>query len=132
MISFCWAARVYFENERTTMKALRFWLPTLIGLLITPLFLISLSDTISPKADHAGAGMGQLLVLYPVPLLAMMFAPRLPALGALWLQFPVYGFIISYANLRKSIWLKVLAGMVWFHLIAITGFVVVLAIQAVL
>lgn len=113
------------------MKRFRFWLPSLIGLFVAPLFFL-LPYTISSGADHAGAGMVQLLVLYPIPLLAMMFAPGLLAIAAVWLQFPLYGFVISYANLRQSLWLKILAGIIWLHLIAIGAFIIIFVIQTAL
>jgi len=40
-------------------------------------------------------------------------------------QFPFYGFVISDAKLKQSFWLKVLAGVIWLHIVVI---VVVLAI----
>ena len=47
------------------------------------------------------------------------------AVGAAIVQFPLYGFVISYAKLKQSFWLKVCAGVIWLHIVVI---VVVLAI----
>jgi len=45
------------------------------------------------------------------------------------LQFPLYGFIISYANLKRRWWLRLAAAIVWLHLIAIFAGVMVFFIQ---
>jgi hypothetical protein len=120
------------------MRTLRFWLPVIVGFFVTPLFYFLLPYLISPGASHAGAGMGQLLVMYPIPLLTMMFAASsgdsffmgAVAFVAFGLQFPLYGFIISYARLKESVWLKVLAGIVWLHLIIIGVFLIIFLVQA--
>jgi hypothetical protein len=41
------------------------------------------------------------------------------ALAGAVLQFPLYGFIVSYANLKQHWWLTLCAGVVWVHLIVI-------------
>jgi hypothetical protein len=120
------------------MRNIRFWLPAIIGVFLTPIFFYLLPYLIPAGSGHAGAGMVQLLVVYPLPLLTMMFLSgkssdaflsQALAMGAIWVQFPLYGFIISYANLRKSLWLKICAGLVWVHLIAIAAFVIIFVIQ---
>ena len=73
-----------------------------------------------------------MLLFYPLPVFAMrFFAGRPPSdaflsqvisvltLLMIILQFPVYGFIISYTNLKRSLWLKLCGVVVWLHMIAI-------------
>ena len=86
-----------------------------------------------------------MLVFYPLPVFSMMlFAggsssdaflshviSRL-AFAGMVLQFPLYGFIISYANLKRHLWLRLCAGVVWLHTIAIIGCLTVFFIQALL
>ena len=116
------------------MRNIRFWVPVSIGALLTPvcLYLIATSAGDSGASGHAGAGMGAMLVFYPLPVFSMMFFSGGPsgdaflslvisrlAFAGMVLQFPLYGFIISYANLRRHLWLRVCAGIVWLHMIAI-------------
>jgi hypothetical protein len=87
--------------------------------------------------------MGAILLFYPLPAFSMMlFAGRpsgdaflshiISVLGfvGMMLQFPLYGFIISYANLNRSLWLKLCAGVIWLHIIAIVACVTIFFIQA--
>ena len=121
------------------MRSIRFWLPPIIGFLIIPAMWLLLPYTISSGADHAGAGLGQLLVLYPIPML-IVFSSKTAndawlltlALAVALIQFPLYGFIISCARLKKALWLKILAGIAWVHVIAAVAFMIILAIQAAL
>ena len=116
------------------MKKLRFWIPTIVGgLIIAPacLYLIAAS---AGESGHAGAGMGAILLFYPLPAALMMLAggaapdnaffslllSRL-AYSAMVIQFPLYGFTISYANLKRNLWLRVCAAVVWLHLIVIVA-----------
>ena len=117
------------------MRNFRFWVPTIIGALATPVCFYLVFDMGSGHATasgHAGAGMGALLIFYPLPLFVMMLSAAGPsrdaflsqvvgalAIGAAILQFPLYGFIISYAKLKRSFWLKLCAGVVWLHIVAI-------------
>ena len=116
------------------MRNIRFWIPAIVGALVPaiPLYLTSMSS------DHAGAGLGSFVIFYPVPLFAMMIFSggtasdaftshglSFLALGAAILQFPLYGFTISYATLKKSSRLKVCVGIIWLHIIAIVLFLVV-------
>lgn len=126
------------------MKNIRFWIPLIIGVVLTPvcLYLIGTSAGYSGASGHAGAGMGAMLLFYPLPLFSMMlFAggtsgdaflshviSRL-AFAGMVLQFPLYGFVISYANLKRHLWLRLCAGVVWLHLIAIIGCLTVFLIQ---
>jgi hypothetical protein len=125
------------------MRTLRFWIPTLIGATVLPIlyFLITLPSG-GAAAGHAGAGMGLILVFYPLPLAILMFfgaANNDESLGPLirgivylaaFLQFPLYGFVISYARLRHSLWLKILAGIVWFHIGIVTLVTIIASLQA--
>ena len=125
------------------MKNIRFWIPVIIGVSLTPvcLYLIGTSVGYSGASDHAGAGMGAMLLFYPLPVFFMMlFAgasgdaflshviSRLAFAGML-LQFPLYGFIISYAKLKRHWWLRLCAGVVWIHITAIIAGVMVFFIQ---
>jgi hypothetical protein len=126
------------------MRNIRFWFPTIIGVALTPvcLYLIAASASDSGASGHAGAGMGAMLLFYPLPAFSiMLFAGRpsgdafLPhvisvlGFGGMMLQFPLYGFIISYADLKRSFSLKLCAGVVWIHIIAIVGCVIIFFIQ---
>ena len=127
------------------MKTLRFWIPVIIGALWTPvcLLLIGASASESGASGHAGAGLGATLLFYPIPAaLMMLFSGASPenaflsqllsrlAFAAMLLQFPLYGFIISYAHLKQLWWIKLCAGFVWLHLIAIIGGLAIFFIQA--
>ena len=123
------------------MRNIRFWIPAIIGALVPPICLY-----LTPMgADHAGAGLGALLLFYPVPLFIMMLLAGGPsgdaflsqiigalAFGGAILQFPLYGFIISYAKLKQSFWLKLCAGVIWLHIIAIAVFLVIALIHKLL
>lgn len=126
------------------MRHVRFWIPAIIGALLTPvcLYLIATSAGGSGASGHAGAGMGAMLLFYPIPVFSMMllaagssgdaFLSRVIsglAFVAMVLQFPLYGFFISYANLKQRFWLKLCAGVVWLHVIAIIGCLTVFFIQ---
>ena len=126
------------------MRNIRFWILAIIGALVTPvcLYLITTSAGHSGASGHAGAGMGAMLLFYPIPVFSMiLFAAGSSgdvflshiisglAFVAMVLQFPLYGFTISYANLKQHFWLKLCAGVVWLHLIAIIGCLAVFLIQ---
>ena len=128
------------------MKNLRFWIPTIVGgLIIAPacLYLIVASGG-SGESGHAGAGMGAILLFYPLPAALMMLAggaapdnaffslllSRL-AYSAMVVQFPLYGFTISYANLKRNLWLRVCAALVWLHLIVIVAGLAIYFLQVV-
>src|SRR5438552_17357328 len=122
------------------MKRIRFWLPPLMGLFVTPLIFFLLPYTIGPGPSHT-PGLGQFLALYPAPMLLIIFFDLKPTesfsletviRAASWIQFPLYGFIVSYANLKKTLWLKILAGIVWVHIIGIAALMTILVIQTVL
>jgi hypothetical protein len=125
------------------MRNIRFWIPALIGALLTfgSYFIVILADG-SGHSAHAGAGMVVILVLYPLPsLFAMVFATgpsgdaflsqviSALAFAGMVLQFPLYGFIVSYANLKRHLWLRVCAGIIWLHLIIILVCLGVFVIQ---
>jgi hypothetical protein len=127
------------------MKNTRFWIPVISGALLTPLclYLIGASASGTAVSGHAGAGMGAMLLFFPLPaVLKMLFsgaspnnaflALLIPRLGfaAMVLQFPLYGFISSYAHLKRRSWLRLCVGAIWLHLIVIIGCVVVFFMQA--
>ena len=128
------------------MRNIRFWIPVIIGALVTPIFLYLIyASASSGTSSHAGAGMGAILLFYPLPMFFMVLSDGGPSadafltqvlsrLGfiAILLQLPVYGFVISYANLKKSWWLRLARTVVWLHLIAIFAGLVVFFIQSAL
>jgi len=129
------------------MRNIRFWIPAIIGALLTPvcLYLIVMSARGSGASGHAGAGMIAMLLFYPLPVFSMMLFAGGPssdaflshvisrlAFGGMVLQFPLYGFIISYANLKRHLWLRLCAGLVCLHIIAIIGGLLVFFLQALL
>jgi hypothetical protein len=110
------------------MRNIRFWIPAIIGALVTAIsFYVATTGT-----DHAGAGLGAFLLFYPAPLFIMMLFGGSPSsdafvsqfMGALAFagaiaQFPLYGFIISYTKLKQSFWLRLFTGLIWLHVFAI-------------
>jgi hypothetical protein len=127
------------------MRSIRFWTPAIIGALLTPIcfYLITSSASDSDASGHAGAGMVAMILFYPLPFFFMillagtstgdaflsLIISRLAFIGAA-VQFPLYGFIISYANLRPRLCLRVCAGAVWLHLIAIIAGLGIFFIQS--
>ena len=128
------------------LRSVRFWTPTIIGALLTPVcFYLIVNSPTSGAAGHAGAGLGALMIIYPLPLLILMrFAGNSSgdafrsqiisalAFGGMILQFPLYGFLISYANLKQSFWLKTCATLAILHVIAIVGLLAIYLIQTLL
>jgi hypothetical protein len=112
------------------MRNLRFWIPPLIGVLVTPFSLFA-------AMASSGAGHGSYaaaMVLYPLSFLMLVlfagarttdaFADQIIhtisivlILGIAILQFPFYGFVFSYARLKHLWWLTVAAGLICIHLI---------------
>jgi hypothetical protein len=121
------------------MRRLRFWIPPLIGLFVSPLLYFLLAYTGGPGPSHT-PGLGQLLVFYPIPMLMVAYvlkstdssSPQIVMDAAFWIQFPLYGFIVSFARLKKTLWLKILAGLVWVHIITIALLTTILMIKTVL
>jgi hypothetical protein len=96
------------------MKSFKFWIPIIIGVLVTPLLL-------GAALISTGAGHGSYLsalIFYPVPLLLLFLQPinindaflkgiienTMLALvfGAAIIQYPLYGFFISYAKKKEG------------------------------
>lgn len=112
------------------MNKFRFWIPCLVGVLITPVFFYASTLSGGGAASHAGAGF-QIFVFYPIPfLLAIFFTEsadnvsslgqiiRFFCIGLAVIQFPLFGFIVSYAHLKKgSIFYALVKILVWFHII---------------
>jgi hypothetical protein len=96
------------------MKKLRFWIPTMIGILATPIFLFLVLN--STRAGH-GSYLS-FLVFYPMSFLSLLLQTVKPddafmttiidnasvalAIGFALIQFPLYGFVISYAGTRRD------------------------------
>ena len=124
------------------MRKFRFWLPTIVGTLITPVLLFT-------AAVSTGAGHGSYaaaIVLYPLSIVIMvLFAGIAPGdafatqtiqtismaliIGLAILQFPLYGFVLSYARLKNKWWLTVGAGIIYLHLFGIAVWVVIAGIM---
>jgi hypothetical protein len=126
------------------MRNIRFWIPVIIGALLTPIswYLIVASAVGSGASSHAGAGMVAMVVLYPIPVFFLMLFSGGPssdafvsllmsrlAFAGMLLQFPLYGFMISYAKLKRHFLLRLAAVVVWLHIIAIIAGVIVFFIQ---
>jgi hypothetical protein len=124
------------------MRNLRFWLPTIIGALLTPVFLFA-------AAASTGAGHGSYaaaLVLYPVSMMIMVsFAgvahsdaftsqsiqtiSLVLVIGLAILQFPLYGFVLSYAGLKDKWWLTIAAGIICLHLLGVAVWLIIAGIM---
>lgn len=94
------------------MKNLSFWMPSIVGALATPVFI--LTALISTGAGHGS--YTSLLVFYPAPLLLLFLNSEgsnhgwlltiidniviASAVVSALLQFPIYGFIVSYSQLK--------------------------------
>jgi len=124
------------------MRNLRFWLPTIIGALLTPVFLFA-------AAVSTGAGHGvyaAAMVLYPVSMMIMVsFAvfthsdafvsqtiqtiSLVVVIGLAILQFPLYGFVLSYARLKDKWWLTIAAGIIFLHLFGIAVWLIIAGIM---
>lgn len=124
------------------MRNFRFWLPTIVGTLITPVLLFA-------AAVSTGAGHGSYaaaIVLYPLSIVTMvLFAGVAPGdafatqtiqtvsmvliIGLAILQYPLYGFVLSYARLKNKWWLTVAAGIIYLHLFGIAVWLVIAGIM---
>jgi len=124
------------------MRNFRFWLPTIIGALITPLLLLFAG--ISTGGGHGGYGAA--FVLYPLPLLILVLsAVAAPTdaliakpvetlslgviIGLAIIQFPLYGFVLSYARLKITWWLTLVAGIIYLHLFGLAVRLVIAGIM---
>lgn len=131
--------------EPDCMRNIRFWIPVIIGAVATPVcwYLIGVSAVGSGASGHAGAGMVALLLFYPLPSISRMLIAGGPSSDALFplvmvrlaeagmlLQFPLYGFIISYAKLKRHFLPRLAAVVIWIHITAITAAVMVFFIQS--
>ena len=98
------------------MNKIRFWIPFLIGVLITPVFFYASTLSDSSAASHAGAGF-QMILFYPIPFLLAIFSSPVLGIGLAAIQFPLFGFIVSYANLKKeSVFYAVIKVIIWLHI----------------
>ncbi|MEK6334166.1 MAG: hypothetical protein AABM67_04395 [Acidobacteriota bacterium] len=124
------------------MRNFRFWLPTAIGTLMAPVFLWA-------ALDSTGAGHGSYdaaIVFYPLSMLILglfagvaandAFATQILqtfsmviVVGIAVLQFPFYGFVLSYAKLKNSWWLTAVAGIICLHLVGIGVWLVIAGVM---
>lgn len=124
------------------MRNFRFWIPPIIGLLVTPPFLFA--ALVSTGAGHGSYAAA--LVLYPVSMLILVlfagvgptdaFAAQIVqtismalVLGIAILQFPSYGFVLSYARIKSLWWLTISAGIVYLHLVGIAIWLIIAGIM---
>ena len=113
------------------MKNLAFWKPVIIGAAITPIFLLV-------AIGAAGVGHGSylpMLIFYPLSLFLLMLGITTDgiqdaflkmilgngitalAIGIAIIQFPLYGFIISYSRAKKEpTWFSIWEIIVWIHI----------------
>lgn len=124
------------------MRNFRFWLPAIVGALVTPIcFLVA---AVSTGAGHGSYGAA--IVLYPLPIMIMVsfavvtneaFATQTIqtlsmtlAVALAILQFPLYGFVLSYSRLKDKWWLTLIAGIISLHLLGIAVWVVIATIMS--
>ncbi len=108
------------------MNKIRFWIPLIVGVLLTPVFFYASTLSDHSAASHAGGGF-QMIFFYPVPfLLAMVLtgggfltpAVNVTCIGLAIIQFPFFGFLIGYAQTKKgSILFTLIKALIWFHVI---------------
>lgn len=98
------------------MNKIRFWIPFFIGVLITPVFFYASTLSGSSAASHAGAGF-QMILFYPIPFFLAIFSSPVLGIGLAIIQFPLFGFIVSYANSKKgSVFYAVIKVVIWLHI----------------
>ena len=124
------------------MRKFRFWIPTAIGTLITPVLLFAAA--ISTGAGHGSYAAA--MVLYPLSIaILFLFAGVASSdafttqiiqtisvvlvVGIAILQFPFYGFVLSCARVKDSWWLTVSAGIIYLHLVGIAVWAVIAGIM---
>ena len=112
------------------MNKTGFWIPCITGTLLTPLFFYASTLSDGGTASHAGAGF-QMILFYPVPFLLAIFligpinSPSLInqfitalCIGLAVIQFPLFGFIYSFANYKKgSIFFLMIKILIVFHVV---------------
>ena len=98
------------------MNKIRFWIPCLIGVLITPVFFYASTLSGSGAASHAGAGF-QMILFYPIPFLVTVFSLPFLGIALAVIQFPLFGFILSYSSSKKgSVFYVVIKVIIWLHI----------------
>ena len=120
------------------MRNLRFWIPPIIGVVLTPLCFFA--ALVSTGAGHGS--YGAMFLLYPVPsAILLLFAglarddspvqklSMVLVFGIAILQFPFYGFVLSYARLKDYWWLTITAGIIWLHILGIVVWLVLATIM---
>ena len=99
------------------MNKIRFWIPCIIGVLITPIFFYASTLSGSSAASHAGAGF-QMILFYPIPFLLAIFSSPIIGIALAVTQFPLFGYMLSYANSKKgSVFYAVINVIIWLHII---------------
>ena len=123
------------------MRNFRFWIPPIIGALVTP---ITFFAAVSAHNGHAGPGTA--LFLYPANVPITVFDALIRAthvfsfqvmdtilkvllLAVAVLQFPFYGFVLSYAHIRNLWWLTIGAFIIYLHLWVIAVWAIIAGIM---
>lgn len=100
----------------------------MVGITVIPVSYYLIILTAHGPGSHAAAGLGLILLLYPISTFILMTFQRsfsdaflsqivtAVALLVAIIQFPAYGFIISSVRLGKSLWLKLASIIVWLHI----------------
>jgi heme/copper-type cytochrome/quinol oxidase subunit 4 len=122
------------------MNKIRFWVPSIIGVLLTPIFFYASTLTSRGAASHAGGGF-QAICFYPLPILLAVVVSssmddaflqqviRVICIGLAVIQFPFFGFMLSHAGTRQgSIFYALIKGVIWFHVIVSLIFLVIVFI----
>ena len=97
------------------MKSSKFWIPFVLSLIVTPLFLFL-------GIASAGAGHGNYLlakILFPFTMLSTRAFGSIvaPFIVLAIIQFPLYGFILGVANVKRRMFFPAI-GILLLHSIA--------------
>jgi vacuolar-type H+-ATPase subunit I/STV1 len=122
------------------MNNLRFWIPSIIGVVLTPIFFYASTLSGGGAASHAGGGF-QAIFFYPLPILLAVVGSsamndtflqqviKIICIGLAVIQFPFFGFMLSYAGTKQgSIVYALIKGVIWFHVIVSLLFLVIVFI----
>jgi hypothetical protein len=123
------------------MSKIKFWIPTIVGALLTPIFFYAVTLSGKGPGSHAGAGM-QAIFFYPLPILLAFAGVALTGaflkqvvvaicIGIAALQFPLFGFLLGYARTKRgSTPYFLLKVAIWFHVIVSLIFLVLVFLLA--
>lgn len=89
------------DGKKKLMKALGFWKPVIISLVVTPLALLL-------GIGSAGAGHGDYFwgkILFPYTMLSAIPFQTItaPFILLALVQFPLYGFVLAFATVGKRL-----------------------------